>query len=502
MGARPNPPPGNFDIPDLDLGGPSLPAPNAPKPSNPVASPAASTAPPKAPAAPSGSPLDYFGTGFDEDHFGGSAQVPDITARAPSGAYSGGSLDLDGDEDHAAVNLELGGSYHPPAFEGSAPPPAVPSAPPVPGSLPPQRSRAPAAPAPPPVDAGAVALLARYGRAPTGIHLAPLYAYRVLSRKRELARDLTRVASELEQKEAEVDELYAGVASGLRASLERDPRFEAIFASVRQLEAIAGERSQALAQKNEAYRRELDALHEQLRAVEAQLPALEQQKEAAASALHAREESLNRVLARQKRFLIEARSARMSAQQGAGPNAPVPAEVAAHIQALEAQAATIQPEVDRERQTLAEAQATLQNVRNQMGALGQHARRILGQEKALTRQFQGQLNQASSGFSTAQRELNRALAEVGRGVVQKNEAGSVDAEMLSAIRSAEAEVSRLGESNTLHLAALDAYDQNVVKRGIVLVVALAAAVVVGVVALAAFSGGSAPADAPKTHGTE
>ncbi len=371
-------------------------------------------------------------------------------------------MDLDDHEDQANLSLELS-SYRPPAPAGATAPPGALTAPPT--APPPKRSLAPELPA---VDASAVGLLARYGPAPSAIYLAPLYAFRVFTRQRELRADLGRLNNEITAQERKLDEMFASVASAARPALQNDARFEA----VRQLESIAGERSAALNQTNEQFKAQNDQLEQQLAAVQAQLPPLDAEKQRAGAEVAEREAVLGRAVAKQKRFLIEARSVKMSAlPAGSPPNAALPPEAAASIQALESQAAAVQPEVDELKRGLAEAQAVLQNVRNQLGALGQHTRRIQDGQKALARQFQGQLSAANAGFSDAQRELTAALAEVGRGLVAQRDSLSLDPATLSAIGTGETNLRRLTESNALHLSALDAYDRDTVKKGYLVVAA-------------------------------
>ncbi|MBK8999417.1 MAG: hypothetical protein IPM35_27155 [Myxococcales bacterium] len=455
------------DVPDLDLG--------------PLVPRRAETAKPAAPAAPAPAPkpaagggaFDLFGGGFDEDHFGSGSGVSDLHGQtASSGAYDSGSMDLDDDEQPGGLGLELS-SYRPPAPEGATAPPGAPTAPPT--APPPQRSLAPELPA---VDASAAGLLARYGPAPSAIYLAPLYAFRVFTRQRELRADLARLNGEITAQERKLDEMFAGVASAARPALGSDARFEA----VRQLESIAGERGAALSQTNEQFKAQNDQLEQQLAAVQAQLPPLDAEKQRATAAVAEREAELGRVVAKQKRFLIEARSVKMSAlPAGSPPNTPLPADAAARIQALESQAAAVQPEVDQHKHALAEAQSALQTVRNHLGALGQHTRRIQDQQKALARQFQGQLSAANAGFSDAQRELTSALAEVGRGLVAQRDSLSLDPAALAAIGTGEANLRRLTESNALHLSALDAYDREAVKKGYLLVAGAVALVVISIV---------------------
>ncbi|MBI3201732.1 MAG: hypothetical protein HYZ29_09335 [Myxococcales bacterium] len=421
---------------------------------------------PAAPPAAGGGAFDLFGGGFDSDHFGTGSAISAGEGTQSSGSYDGSSMDLDDGDAAAGLSLELS-SYRPPAPEGSVAPqaPAAPSAPSTtPGA--PAPSLAPALPS---VEASAVALVARYGPAPSAIYLAPLYAFRVLTRQRELRAELARLNGEIAAQDRKLDELLASLASDLRATLEGDSRFSAAYEPVRQLEGIAQERGAVLSQTNQQLDAQNAQLEQQLQAIQAQLPPLEAERDRAAAEVAEREAVLARVAAKQKRFLIEARSIKMSAQQGAPPNTPLSPEAAQKVQALDEQAAAMQPEVSTLQQGLVEAQGVLQQARGQLGLLGQHTRRIQDQQKALTRQFRGQLSAASASVSEAQRELTTALAGVGRVLLTQEASLALPAATLSAIRGGEVNHKRLAEASALHLAALDSYDRQVVKKGYLLV---------------------------------
>ena len=476
------------EVPDLELG-PLVPRTKQPQPQPQTQAPGAAARP--APAPSGGAPFDMFSGSFDEDHFGSGSSLSDHSARTKSsGAYDGSSMDLDDHEEQANLNLELS-SYRPPGLEGSSAPSVPSGMPGAPSAAPGAPSRAPGAPAQTPtqslapalpeIDRSAVGLIARYGPAPSAIYLAPLYAFRVLSRQRELRTELRRLNGEVAAQERKLDEMFASLASGMRDSLEGDSRFAASYEPVRQLEAIAGERGAALSQTNEQFKAHSDQLEQQLHSVQAQTPPLEQERERATAEVTEREAALSRVAAKQKRFMIEARSIKMNAQQGAAPNAPLSPETTAQIQALETQAGALQPEVEQLQQELAQAQTALQDVRGQLGVLGQHTRRIQEQQKALARQFQGQLSAASAGVNEAERELTGALALIGRGVLAQSEGLGLDSTTVTAIRTGDINLQRLAESNALHLAALDAYDREVVQKGYLIAGGLVGAVLLAIV---------------------
>jgi predicted nucleic acid-binding Zn-ribbon protein len=434
---------------ELDLAPPEP----APKPAPPAARPA--PAPPApAPKGPA-SPLDYFGTGFEEDPRDAAAD--------------------------AAIELE---SYRPPSAEGPLAPAEPSDAPPLPrGTLGPKPSTTPTATVS--ADDRAASVLASYGPAPTAIYLAPVYAYRVFVRQRQLRREIVGVNARYEEAEARRDELLADLARARRATIEGDARFEASLAAVRQLEQIAGERGAALSQTNQSLEDGRRELGTQLETAREQTEARHAIEKNAIEVVANAEQEANRAQAKQKRVLIEARAAARVAQQTAGgPDAPIAPEHAVRIHDLETQAAAMQPEVTARQQELVAAQTELANIRREIAALATHVRRIQDQERALSRKFQGDLVKQSAGVSSAEKELRSALAAVGRALVEARD--GVEPAALEAVAALERQVKETDESRALHLRALDVYDRDAVKRGVGLTVAAVALLVLGLFALALF----------------
>jgi hypothetical protein len=463
----------SFDIPDLDL---------APVPKKSAPAPEPRPAVPPAPPPRTGA--------VELEEFENNSAAAGSTAMS---AYSGGSFDL-GDDDEPGMKLELQ-SYRPPAAQGvasemPAQAQAQASAPPAPVRTPTVAPRLGASMAPPvaALDPQAVALVAGYGPAPASAYLAPLYAYRVLMRKRALRAALVHLNRDAATAEEARNDALANIVHGLRARLEADARFQSSFAAIRQMEQITGERGAALAKVNDELQAGKQALAKQLAEVGRQVELLRPAEQAAAAELAEVEQVANRVIARHKRALIEIRSATSIAQRAAGaPDAPVPPEHAQRIAALQAQADAMLPEVEQRRAELRTAQTKLQDLRNQLSALSAHARRIQDQDRQLERQFGAKIVAQSAGLSEAQRQLTAAMAEIGRTVLGARDEFPLDPNAIALVDVKEKELARVSQSRDLHLAALDAYDAQTVKKGFLIVGGLAAAIVVAIVLLVALS---------------
>lgn len=452
-----------FDIPDLDLGVPSPRAPSSePRPS---AKPARSHA-----------PIDLGETEFERGN-----------APAPSGAdaqsiYSGGAIDLEEEGSGSALELQ---SYRPPGADPAVMPalPDVPAAPRAPSA-----AAAPHhAPAATPVELDKARELAAYGPVPSAIYLLPLYSLSVYKRRRALRVALGELNQEVVRAELRRDEAFANVTSSVRGEYEGDSRFESGFSSVRLLEEQAGARGDALTQLSAEAQATTAQLATRVSALQAELEQHRGQAQAATQEVGRRQEALGRVVAKQKRFLIEARSAQQVAQQAAGgqPGAPIAPEHAQKIQELQGQAAALQPEATELQQHLATAEQALAAVKGQITAKQQEVRALEQQQKGIAQKFQGQISAQQADFSSVQRELTRALAAVGRLLLMEKETVRVEPALRQAVVHAHGELQRITAQRDLTLTALDAHDAEAFKKGIVVAGAAAGAVILLLIVLVA-----------------
>ncbi|MES1188735.1 MAG: hypothetical protein ABUL60_33275, partial [Myxococcales bacterium] len=108
-----------------------------------------------------------------------------------------------------------------------------------------------------PVDPAAVTAIAGYGPAPKNAILAPLYAYRVLSRRSALKQAIAARHAELRQAELGRDTQLMQLSNDLRPTLEANEVFRRLLEPIRQVEQLAGERSAALSQADAGYREQM-----------------------------------------------------------------------------------------------------------------------------------------------------------------------------------------------------------------------------------------------------
>jgi hypothetical protein len=449
-----------LDVPDLELGPPPVAKPSA------APTKSASAAP-----APS-STLDYFGKGFDEDHFGGVS----LGSGAPSGPaqpFMGEGVDFDDGGAPALLQLK---SDAPPPLTGSLAPEArasnAPAGTPSNSYAPGNRIASIRAIAEP-VEAVnhnqvAIAAIAGYGPVPQAIWETPLYAFRVFQRKRALSATLAELSRKSRAAEHTRDERLADIARGLRATLEADPRFAPSLAGVRQLESVAGSRGAELSDANTAFKQQANKLIADLAEVDKQLEERRAALKSVESMVSAANESFARVDARHKRSQIELRAAIQVS--GAQPGVPVPVEHAEKIEGIQRIIAGIQPELNAKQVELAGAKERLGLVQREIQTLEREHDQIQSRRRTLHAHFEKQLDAQTRQLSSAEGDLTRALAEVARAALDGGV--EIDPNTRAVVDAAEGELARVNESRDLHVAALDAFDHAAVQRGYVIVGAL------------------------------
>lgn len=406
---------------------------------------------------------DLLGAGFDEGHFGSDLQEP-------SGGYSGGGFgDLDDDEPGVG-NLDLA-SYRPPAPAGGAPAAGAP----WPTGESPERAFLQ-------IDPLEIATVADYGPAPTGPHLTPLYALRVFQRQRVLRRELAQINAELTHLEAQRDELLAARGEALRPRLESDSRYAGVFEPLRALDQLAAERGQALQQTSAQVQQAAAAADAQKAEIDEKLAARAAPLAQATEAAQAAELEFKRVDARYKRFYIEVRGIRQAA--GVEDGAPLPAEPAARVAQLEAQARQVQPELVARKNAAEQARAAVQSLEKEIAALHEAKKRIDAQQKRFEAGIRKQLDQRVAGAREAANARRTALADLYRKVLANRDDALDDATIAGMLHTDKA-IERLALESEKRLRALDAFDSGGFTTGRNLAIGLAVALLVLLVILIA-----------------
>jgi hypothetical protein len=251
------------------------------------------------------------GIDFDDDlQLGGGDLDIDLSAAQPKPGIArpptpGAGFSPFDDDISAGPSLELdtaGGSLPPRAAMSNAPASMpVPPPPPAPVS---QRSIAPA-PTKPAIDPVEARVLADYGPRPEAFWHAPLYAYRVVTRRSAIRRELVARKEEAERTAKRVED--ALVAFGERARSLAKGGAHALE-RVKQAEDLLRSRDGALATAMDAHKGTLAEIDGRLGAAEVELGRARESLAKVEATRDAADEDFKRADAKLKRIDIEIRN--------------------------------------------------------------------------------------------------------------------------------------------------------------------------------------------------
>lgn len=331
------------------------------------------------------------------------------------------------------------------------------------------------------VDPREVALLADYGPPPQNAVLAPLYAFRVFSRRKPLKAALAEQHTALTAAELERDTLLMRLAAELRPALEANESFKRALDPVREIERLAGERGAALSQADSGYREQMakfDGELNQLREAEARAKTHSLEREASKTAA---ESELRRVEAKHQRVQIEMRGVMDLARQALGPaGGDMSPEHTAKLAELQGRAAALEPDLNQAKAKHASAVSALREAEAE-------AQRVLSQIHKLDRQKAGagaalgkQLHERAAGVNEAEKQLRDALAEVARAVLGARGALPVADTTLAALREHDKQVEARATRLEMHVRALDSYDRDRARQGVVVVLSVLGVVLLSI----------------------
>jgi len=433
------------DVPDL-----VIPAASPSKPSLPRTS-----APAPAPAPDLDDDFALGGGGDLQIDLSGAAPKPGL-ARPPTPGVGFSPFDED-ISGGPALELDVTGGSLPPRISSPSVsnPPSGPALP-IPAAPTSQRPFVPipGASAKPAVDSFEAKTLADYGPPPSAFWHAPLYAYRVVTRRSALRRDLVGRKIEAERTQKRVEEALASLGERARALAKGG---EAALARVREAEDLLKNRDGALAGTMDAHASALGEIDGRLGPAQAELARAREAEAAATSVRDAADEDHKRADAKAKRLEIEIRNGATG---------------------KDAERGSLGADVSQTAQKRAEAEQTVQDARRAALAAQAKVDAIGGERRAQEARFSRQSGTRNAGVDDAQSHLRAALVELGRAML-------ADPSVAAELAAARDEVARLEEQShkhaqdvALHESALTAYDAPKVFLGIVLVgIALALLVV-------------------------
>jgi len=321
-----------------------------------------------------------------------------------------------------------------------------------------------------PIDPAEVTLVAGYGPAPTNALLAPLYSYRVLSRRSPLKRALAAHNAELSQAELARDTQLMHLADQLRPALEANDAFRRLLEPIRQVEQLAGERSAALSQADAGYKEQMarfDAELLALRQTEAQAQALLAQK---AQVADGTQNELRRAEAKHQRVQIEIRGVLDVARQALGPaGGDMSPTQTAKLTELQDRLKGIEPELSLAKNNHAAAQAAEEQAQSEVRRSQSQVQKVERQKASAGSSLEKQLSVRAAGVTEAEKQRRDAMADVARAVLAGRGAIQVPPPLLQALRGHDQSVETAAVRLETHVRALDAYDRERVRQGVIFV---------------------------------
>jgi hypothetical protein len=159
-------------------------------------------------------------------------------------------------------------------------------------------------------------LLADYGEPPTHWLFSPLYAWRVLKRKRELRAALSGRREEASRTTNEAEDALVAFGERVRTVAERAPSYASALRDLQQAEDMLRSRDLVLASEQDAQNARLSQVNARLSTLEGELALAQSEEHGFAAELSASQGTLAREEARLKRAEIELRAAQQRASGG------------------------------------------------------------------------------------------------------------------------------------------------------------------------------------------
>jgi hypothetical protein len=287
------------------------------------------------------------------------------------------------------------------------------------------------------------------------------------------------LATHLGEAETSRDALLVSMVQDLRGRILMAERGEQLFQPVVDAEREALERRAALAGTNAEYDRrakDLDSQNADLRRAAEQQQGLVQQRRGEAEA---RRQVFERAEARRKRLYIELRPLAEATERGVA----LTAAQENRIGELEYEIERQKPECENATRALQIAMAAVETAENEEEQFWKRVRAVQVERQALDQEFKKEIGASSAGVEAAEKKRDIALANVGREVLAaKGRVVDVSVEGRRALLKADAVVIERSLEFEKGLRAIDVYDRDGYRNGVLFV----SAVAMGLVAIVLF----------------
>jgi len=317
------------------------------------------------------------------------------------------------------------------------------------------------------IDPRELSILADYGEPPEGAAHTLAYAYRVFVRQRELKHQLAPVAAECERAELDREATLAELARTLRPAIEQIALFRPSLAQLWEIETRAAARGQALTSINAELAAQNAALDAELARVNAELET-EQRTETEAQRRHDDcEANTRRIDAKLKRVQIETRAVTHVAEQKLGPQGgQVPDQEALQLEELQNRARALQPELAQARALFEQEKLALGQAQARMAVLRRAERQISRKRAALDEAYQNELSLRAEGVGKAELEQRAALADLARAALAAPGTIDVPEAWLRRVRDVDARANSLTLRREMLARAIASYDPARARQGV------------------------------------
>lgn len=329
-----------------------------------------------------------------------------------------------------------------------------------------------------------VLAFADYGPIPTKIWESPAYAVRVVLRRQQLKGETEDVRAEHGQLEKAWFDSLVALVEKTRPALEAHPDGGRWLSPIVEIEDRARARGDALESTSSEFSAKVAEIDREI-AVAEEACAVEATKlEPLAEELERRQSELSRAEAMLKRIDIEIRAAKQAARAAAGPDATVaPPEHAQKLGALAAERDARNEDAVRAKGDFEEVRRPYSAQERAIAERRRHIDELRKRRRSLEETYGRQLSIRSEGVAEAEREKSQVSVDIGKRLLSEAPV-PVEASARAAAEAAHRALVASRKELEKHVRAMDAFERDHLKRGLVIIGAGAALVLLLVLWLA------------------
>lgn len=332
------------------------------------------------------------------------------------------------------------------------------------------------------VDDGQVALLAAYGPLPSTLFESLRYAFKVMRRKRELRRLYARVGEEGEQKKRQLQVELVTLLDGARAAHPDHEGLEVACRPIADASRAIADRAAELELTKQQYWAHVAKLDAELDERAKDSEKLLGERRTAQVLLEDANATRARVRGDLARIERDHAAASEAAAKAAGDAEFAPPDHARRIADLDAKKSAAAAEVEKAEGGVAHAEAAVGALDRQLRDVDRRVADVHARRRALDQQADAARDAGTRNIQTAeQQRLDTYEAALRRAVELYPEV--LAGEPMKAFEAIDAQLLESAREVEKHRRAIDAYDKEGAQKGLIFAVAIALALLIGVVML-------------------